>query len=135
MQAEYADHVWTYDFIFDQTLEGTALKILTLTDEFTRQSLALQVATSFTSLEVKDVLREVMARRGSPAFFRSDNGSEFIARDLGIWLAVQNIGTRFIQPGKPWLQRLRGELPLPSASRMPQSGSLLFRQTRPGVAR
>ncbi|MDV6376638.1 DDE-type integrase/transposase/recombinase, partial [Deinococcus arenicola] len=102
MQAEYANHVWTYDFIFDQTLEGTTLKILTLTDEFTRQSLALQVATSFTSLEVKDVLREVTARRGSPAFLRSDNGSEFIARDLGIWLAIQDIGTRSIEPGKPW---------------------------------
>ena len=127
MQAEYANHVWTYDFIFDQTLEGTTLKILTLTDEFTRQSLALQVATSFTSLEVKDVLRDVIARRGSPAFLRSDNGSEFNARDLGIWLTVQDIGTRFIEPGKPWLQRLRGELPLPSAGRMSQSGSLLFR--------
>lgn len=102
MQAEYADHVWTYDFIFDQTLQGTTLKILTLTDEFTRQSLALQVAASFTSLEVKDVLRDMLARRGSPAFLRSDNGSEFIARDLGIWLAIQDIGTRFIEPGKPW---------------------------------
>ncbi|MFC3859469.1 IS3 family transposase, partial [Deinococcus antarcticus] len=33
MQAEYPNHVWTYDFVFDQTLEGTTLKILTLTDE------------------------------------------------------------------------------------------------------
>lgn len=101
-QAEYANHVWTYDFIFDQTLEGNTLKILTLTDEFTRQSLALQVASSFTSKEVKDVLRDVIAGRGPPAFLRSDNGSEFIARDLGIWLAVHDIGTRFIEPGKPW---------------------------------
>lgn len=102
MQAEYADHVWTYDFVFDQTLDGITLKILTLTDEFTRQSLALRVAESFTSMEVKAVLQEVIAQRGAPGFIRSDNGSEFIARDLGIWLAVQDIGTRFIEPGKPW---------------------------------
>ncbi|RJF74541.1 IS3 family transposase [Deinococcus cavernae] len=102
MQAEYPNHVWTYDFVFDQTLEGTTLKILTLTDEFTRQSLALRVAESFTSLEVKAVLQGVIAQRGAPGFIRSDNGSEFIARDLGIWLAVQDIGTRFIEPGKPW---------------------------------
>ncbi|MFK7604408.1 IS3 family transposase [Deinococcus sp. SM5_A1] len=102
MQAHHADHVWTYDFVFDQTLGGTTLKILTLTDEFTRQSLALQAAESLTSLEVKDVLRDVIARRGSPAFLRSDNGSEFVARDLGIWLAVQDIGTRNTLPGKPW---------------------------------
>ncbi|GGL90010.1 hypothetical protein GCM10010840_30070 [Deinococcus aerolatus] len=66
MQAEYAGHVWTYDFIFDQTMEGTTLILLTLTDEFTRQSLALQVATSLTSKEVKDVLRDVIAGRGAP---------------------------------------------------------------------
>lgn len=102
MQAEYPNHVWTYDFVFDRTLDGSTLKILTLTDEFTRQCLALRVAESFTSAEVKEVLQAVIAQRGAPGFIRSDNGSEFIARDLGIWLAVQDIGTRFIEPGKPW---------------------------------
>ncbi|MDK2014795.1 DDE-type integrase/transposase/recombinase, partial [Deinococcus sp. 43] len=61
---------------------------LTLTDEFTRESLALRVAESFTSRDVKDVLQDVIAARGAPRFIRSDNGPEFIARDLGIWLAV-----------------------------------------------
>lgn len=101
MQPEYPNHVWTYDFVFDRTLDGDTLKILTLTDEFTRQSLALRVAESFTSVDVKVVLQAVVAQRGAPRFIRSDNGSEFIARDLGIWLAVQDIGTRFIEPGKP----------------------------------
>ena len=102
MNAEGPNHVWTYDFVFDRTLDGAALKILTLTDEFTRQSLALRVATVFTSADVKTVLEEVIQTRGAPAFIRSDNGPEFIARDLGIWLSVQNIATRFIEPGKPW---------------------------------
>ena len=100
--AEHPNHVWTYDFIFDQTLGGETLKILTLTDEFTRQSVALRVASSFTSADVKDVLEEVIRDRGAPAFIRSDNGPEVIARDLGIWLTMQGIGTRFIEPGKPW---------------------------------
>lgn len=47
MQAKVPDHVWTYDFLFDQTFGATTLKILTLTDEFTRESLALRVAASF----------------------------------------------------------------------------------------
>lgn len=42
MTAQFPKHVWTYDFIFDQTLGGTTLKILTLTDEFTRQSSTLR---------------------------------------------------------------------------------------------
>ena len=46
-------------------------------------------------MDVKDVLHEVIAKRGAPGFIRSDNGPEFIARDLGIWLAVQDVGTRF----------------------------------------
>ncbi|THF70372.1 transposase [Deinococcus sp. Arct2-2] len=88
MSAQYPNHVWTYDFIFDQTLGGTTLKLLTLTDEFTRHWIA--------------VLDEVIKERGAPTFLRSDNGLEFIARDLGIWLAMQEISTRFIEPGKPW---------------------------------
>ncbi|MFK7602529.1 integrase core domain-containing protein [Deinococcus sp. SM5_A1] len=95
-------HIWTYDVVFDQTLQGTTLKLLTLTDEFTRQSLALRVAETFTSMEVKVVLQEIIAQRGAPGFIRSDNGSGFIARELGIWLAVQTIDTLFIEPGKPW---------------------------------
>ncbi|MFB9990968.1 DDE-type integrase/transposase/recombinase [Deinococcus oregonensis] len=85
MTAESPNHVWTSDFIFDQTLGGTTLKILTLTDEFTRQSLAIRVAETFTSMDVKAVLDEVIKERGAPTFMRSDNGSELIARDLGIW--------------------------------------------------
>nr|WP_254843246.1 integrase core domain-containing protein [Deinococcus marmoris] len=52
-------------------------------------------------MEVKAVLQDVIAQRGTPDFIRSDNGCEFIARDLGIWLAVQDITTKFIEPGKP----------------------------------
>ena len=131
MQAEFPGHVWTYDFIFDQTLGGTTLKILSLTDEFTRQSLALRARESFTSRDVKDVLHEVIAQRGAPGFIRSDNGPEFIARDLAIWLAVQDIGTRFIQPGKPW-QNGFAELSLPAPGGVPEPGSVLLGQARPG---
>ncbi|MFW8628626.1 DDE-type integrase/transposase/recombinase, partial [Deinococcus sp. ME38] len=86
MKAEGPNHVWTYDFVFDQTLGGDVLKILTVTDEWTRQSLVLRVAASFTSEDVKDALQDIIRVRGAPAFIRSDNGPEFIARDLGIWL-------------------------------------------------
>ena len=48
---------------------------------------------------------------------RSDNGPEFIARHLGIWLQTQGTQTRFIKPGSPWqnghaesfMARLRAE--------------------------
>lgn len=117
-QAMRPNEVWTYDFLFDETASGCRLKILTITDEFTRQSLALRCGETFTSMDVKAVLVKVMRDRGVPAFLRSDNGPEFIAHDLRVWLALQEVGTRYIDPGKPWQNgvaesfhaRLRDEL-------------------------
>ena len=43
-QATHRHHVWTWDFIFDRTDKGGTLKMMTLLDEYTRQSLAIQVA-------------------------------------------------------------------------------------------
>ena len=36
--------VWSWDFVEDQTENGTRFRILTLLDEFTRQSLAVHAA-------------------------------------------------------------------------------------------
>ena len=101
-QAEYPNHVWSYDFVFDQTQDGQKLKFLTLVDEFTRENLALEVGVSFTSKNVQEVLERVMTLRGVPMFLRSDNGPEFIAHDLQIWLGVSGTQTKYIEPGKPW---------------------------------
>jgi len=37
------NHVWCYDFLSDQTSDGRTLKLLTIEDEYTRQSLAIEV--------------------------------------------------------------------------------------------
>lgn len=100
--AERPNHVWTYDFVFAWTLGGSQLKFLTLEDEYTRQSLAIEVGRSFRGLHVQEVLARVMAERGAPEFMRSDNGSEFIGDDVALWLKGQAIGTHLIEPGKPW---------------------------------
>jgi len=100
--AERPNHVWTYDFVFAWTLGGSQLKFLTLEDEYTRQSLAIEVGRSFKALHVREVLAKVIAERGAPGFIRSDNGSEFIAMEVSLWLKDQAIGTHFIPPGKPW---------------------------------
>ena len=48
-RAEYRDHVWAWDFIHDRTHSGQPLKWLAITDEFTRECLALEVDRSITS--------------------------------------------------------------------------------------
>jgi transposase InsO family protein len=40
--------------------------------------------------------------RGTPAYLRSDNGSEFTARRVRKWLASVGVTTLYIAPGSPW---------------------------------
>jgi transposase InsO family protein len=96
------DHVWTYDFVKDQTIDGRSLKILTVVDEYTRESLTVEVERRFTSGGVVNTLRELFAVRGVPAHIRSDNGPEFIAHAVRDWLAANQVGPLYIEPGAPW---------------------------------
>ena len=79
-RAERKDYVWTWDFVFDRTTGGSALKWLSIVDEFTRECLTLKVARSITSEDVIDALAELFAMRGAPQHIRSDNGPEFVAQ-------------------------------------------------------
>lgn len=101
-KAEKANQVWTYDFVFDQSLSGKSLKMLTLIDEFTRECLAVEVGVSMTGEKVRAVLRRVCLTKGFPEMIRSDNGSEFIGQAVNQWLAEHGIKPLFIEPGKPW---------------------------------
>lgn len=100
--ADRANAVWCLDFVQDSTLNGTKLRILSVTDEFTRQSLALEVGRSFKSESVCQVLRAVFAQCGTPAALRMDNGPEFIALALRGLCHQQQINAAYIEPGKPW---------------------------------
>lgn len=101
-RARYPNHVWTYDFLTDQCQNGTRLRILTVMDEYTRQGLAIDVASSFPAHRVIDVLARLVAEHEAPGFMRSDNGPEFVALILTAWLAKQAIGTAYIEKGSPW---------------------------------
>ncbi len=102
------NQVWTYDFVYDTCANGQRLKILTVTDEFTRESLAIEVATRMRGRQVIEVLEQVIRVRGTPAYLRSDNGPEFVARALQQSLQAQQIQTAYIEPGSPW-QNAYGE--------------------------
>ena len=99
---ERPNHVWCYDFVFDATEDGRALKLLPILDEYTRECLALIVGRSLTSHDVIATLDRVIAERGAPTYVRSDNGSEFIAHEVGAHLLVADSVTKHIDPGAPW---------------------------------
>jgi putative transposase len=102
VQAMHPGHVWTDDFLFDHCLNGMPLKVLTVMDEFTREGLAIAVATSLPAQRVLAVLEQVVARHGVPQFVRSDNGPEFIALVVRTWLAQHQMRTLYLDPGRPW---------------------------------
>lgn len=101
-QAEYPNHVWTYDILFDRLADGRPFKTLSVLDEFTRECQGILVATSILAEDVIAFLDEIMKKRSSPVFLRSDNGSEFTAETVQNWLAEKNVGPAFIPPGQPW---------------------------------
>jgi putative transposase len=96
------DEVWAMDFLFDDITLGRRIKVLNVTDEFTREALAGFVARSIKSAGVVAVLNEIAERRGAPRFIRCDNGPEFIARVLRAWCDRVGSTTIFIEPGSPW---------------------------------
>ena len=102
LRPERANHVWSYDFVGGVTHDDRTLRLLTLIDEYTRECLAIRVARRLGSQEVIDTLAEVMLVRGIPEYLRSDNGPEFVARELRKWLARLGTWTLYIEPGSPW---------------------------------
>lgn len=102
LEATCPNGVWCLDFVHEKTLKGGKLRILSVTDEFTRESLALKVGVSFVSERVCQSLEEVVASRGVPQALRMDNGPEFVALALRGWCHRQGINGAYITPGKPW---------------------------------
>lgn len=99
--------VWSLDFVFDALERGTPLKILTIGDDFTRECLALEPATSIPAKRVIAVLAGLFREHGAPRYLRSDNGPEFIANALKEWLATTSAQTAYIEPGSPWQNGFR----------------------------
>ncbi len=101
-RACYPNHVWSYDFVFDQTEDRRTLKCLTVVDEFTRQGLDVRVGRSITASDVIRILDELFQMHGRPVCLRSDNGPELVSHAVQDWLKDKHVGTHYIEPGSPW---------------------------------
>lgn len=101
-QATAPKHVWTLDFVQDRLSRGSSIRLLTVLDEFTRESLCIRVERSLKAKDVQMTLEALFKDYGIPTYLRSDNGSEFIAQYLQGWLAEQGTRPLFIEPGSPW---------------------------------
>jgi putative transposase len=102
LRPTHRNHVWTYDFVSDRTRNGRPLRMLTLLDEYTRESLAIKVDRALKAYDVVEQLAELFVVRGTPDFIRSDNGSEFTSDVVRGWLQRLGVKTLYIEPGSPW---------------------------------
>jgi len=101
-KAEYANHVWSYDFMEDRTESGNRIRFLNLIDEHTRECLAIEARRSAGGKEVIECLEWLFLARGVPQYIRSDNGPEFVAQAVREWLKKEGCKTIYIEPGSPW---------------------------------
>ena len=116
--ATAANQVWVIDFQFDTTSDGRTLKLCNVTDEFTREALAVDVGRGFDADATVAVLDRLATERGAPKFLRCDNGPELTAAAVRDWCRFNAAGTSYIDPGSPWQNayvesfnaRLRDEL-------------------------
>ena len=102
LRPAWKNHVWAYDFVQVRTQEGRGVRLLTVMDEYSRECLAIRAARHMRSVDVIEVLSELMLTRGVPGHIRSDNGPEFTARAVREWLGHVGAQTLTIEPGSPW---------------------------------
>jgi putative transposase len=100
-QATAPNESWSMDFMSDQLFDGRRIRVLTLVDNFSRESLALEVAQRFRGEDVAAVLERVCRQRGVPRSIRVDNGPEFTSKALDLWAYARQVELDFSRPGKP----------------------------------
>jgi putative transposase len=99
--ADAPNVVWAIDFQFDSLRCGTPVKLASMVDEHTRESLLDITDRSITAEKVIDYMKTIIAKRGLPKVLRCDNGPEFISHALGKF-AEEKLGIHYIPPGQPW---------------------------------
>jgi putative transposase len=92
---------WSMDFMADQLFHGQRFRLLTLVDNFSRESLAIQVGQRLTGDDVVRVLEDVVRGRSRPQTIRVDNGPEFVSKSLDLWAYWNGVQLDFSRPGKP----------------------------------
>src|SRR5262249_430763 len=102
LRPQQRNHVWSYDFVEDRTHEGRKYPTLHVLHHFTLACLATRVARNLKAIDVIALLFDLSTLKGIPAYIRSDNGPEFLAKAVQEWIAVVGAKTAYIERGSPW---------------------------------
>ena len=95
------DQVWSMDFVADELFNGQRIRALIVVDNFSRQSLAIDVDFRLNGEAVVDTMMRLLSQSRRPKRIQVDNGSEFISRALDKWAYGHGVKLDFSRPGKP----------------------------------
>lgn len=95
------NQIWSIDFMTDTLISSNRFRTLNIIDDFNREALAIEAASSITGLRLTRILDKVASYRGYPKQIRCNNGPELRSKALAQWAQQHQVNIRFIQPGKP----------------------------------
>ena len=89
------------DFVHDQLLDGRAFRVLTVIDNWSRESVLVEAGFRLTGESVAKALSRASAERALPRSITVDHGTEFTSRALDQWAWESGVQLDFTRPGKP----------------------------------
>jgi putative transposase len=92
---------WSLDFLTDSLANGRRFRVLTIVDNVSRLSPAIEVGVSVTGERLVAVLERLRQTTGTPARIAIDNGPEFISKAFDAWAYRHGVQLEFSRPGKP----------------------------------
>jgi putative transposase len=101
LQVSGPNQTWAMDFVSDSLFDGRQIRILTVVDCYTRESLSVEPRASFGASHVVEVLDRLVRQRGVPQTIRCDNGPEFAGRMLDQWAFFNRVELDFSRPATP----------------------------------
>ena len=95
------NQTWAMDFVSDTLFDGQRIRLLTVLDCFSRESLAIVLRVHFRAAQVADVLDRLVRERCTPQAIRCDDGPDFAGRLLDRWAYFHRITLDFSRPATP----------------------------------
>ena len=92
---------WSMDFVHDALVDGRQFRVLTVVDQWSRQSPLLEVGQAMSGRTVSDALDRALIGGPVPRSITVDHGTEFMSRALEDWAYGRGVQLDFIRPGKP----------------------------------
>ena len=89
------------DFVHDQLFDGRRIRLLTVVDQWSRESVLIEPRFSFRGQDVAERLDRWVSKHGTSATITVDHGTGFTSKALEVWAWQRGVKLDFIHPGKP----------------------------------